>query len=197
MNFTKQDITMVHPEAICRCFRHLENLIKKQEDILETVIKKTNSIENVVYQIIGGLYNQTTQANSIREHLNVLFKIRLQDKESREASDDEDSDKESTDEEEEKQVDTSKWETWPTTRQGDENEAQIEMKAEIATLKQAVLAKPTLCRSSVAHAEPINLDDLVEKGDEEEQDSQLLLRKIANTNFNSKKQFSRDFCGNE
>jgi uncharacterized protein YqfB (UPF0267 family) len=62
-------------------------------------------------------------------------------------------------------------------------------------LKQAILAKPILCRSSVAHAEPINLDDLVEE--HEEQDSQLLLRKIANSISNSKKQFSRDLCGNE
>ena len=186
MNFAEKRVPQLHPETICRCFRHLENLIKRQEKTIEKLKKKIDCTQNVVYQLIGDLYNQTTQATAIHTHLNTLFEYKLQDKDSDEESDEE------SDKEEEKQVDKSKWNIWPTTRQEDENEEHIKLLK--ARLKQA-LAKPILCRSSVAHAEPINLDDLVEE--HEEQDSQLLLRKIANSTSNSKKQFSRDLCGNE
>ena len=47
MNFTRQEVNMVHPEAFKISLLHLENLIKSQDDIIETLVEKTQSTEEV------------------------------------------------------------------------------------------------------------------------------------------------------
>ena len=157
---------------------------KEKIEKIEICAKAT---QNAVYQLLGGLYNQSTQTGSIHR---AIQELRLPD----EVSDSED--------EKVEYKDTSKWENWPTTRQGDENEEELEkqkaelerQKAEIEMLKQAVLARPTLCRSYIEGNTSINLDEIVE--DNEEQDQALFKRK-RNTLLRSRETCSRDLCGND
>ena len=151
---------------------------KEKIEKIEICAKAT---QNAVYQLLGGLYNQSTQADTIHR---AIQELRLPD----EVSD--------TEDEKVEYKDTSKWENWPTTRQGDENEeelekqkaelerqkAEIEMlrnswNLEITTLKKAVLARPTLCRNYIGGNTSINLDEIVEDNDNEEQDTALFKRK--------------------
>jgi hypothetical protein len=84
---------------------HMENIIEKQS-------KQIKSQNHVLYCLIGGLFNQTTQGNTIASHLELLFDDFTQE------------DKEYYSRDEFNQFD--KWSVWPTTRQGDENEQRIE-----------------------------------------------------------------------
>jgi hypothetical protein len=93
--------------------RHLENLITTQaqeiEKLTETIkdlTKKIDGIHSVVYQLVGGLYCQSTQSGIMDVHLNHLGF-------------------------EEYKNATTKYDThpslyWPTTRQGDENRQRID-----------------------------------------------------------------------
>jgi archaellum component FlaC len=175
---------------------------KEKIEKIETCAKAT---QDAVYQLLGKLYNQSTQAGTIDRAIQQLRLMEL------------DSDSDSEDEKVEYK-DTSKWENWPTTRQGDENEEELEkqkaelerQKAEIEMLKQAVLARPSLCRSYIEGNTSINLDEIVEN-DNEEQDQALFKRKREKVNSHgetygrktfrhetcSRETFSRDFCGND
>jgi hypothetical protein len=83
----------------------------KKMDELE---KKINGVDNVVYQLIGGLYNQTTQSNMIDYHLYSLNGVKYPNKI------DEDT-------------------IWPTTRQGDANEKDIKLlKQQVFKLEETV-----------------------------------------------------------
>jgi uncharacterized coiled-coil protein SlyX len=76
-----------------------------QLERLEKIEEKLEGVHEVVYQLVGGLYCQNEQSNSIDRHVNHLFPN------SKEAIISED---------------TSKWTIWPTTRQGDECERRLE-----------------------------------------------------------------------
>ena len=113
--------TLMNIHQVVENGRHLENLIQEQANMLKeqanmlkeqakTITNLSNKLEGVhqvVYSIIGGIFNQRTQGKYSDELLELLF--------------------ERTDEEKEHNayVDTSRWSIWPTTRQGDECEERI------------------------------------------------------------------------
>jgi len=165
---------------------------KEKIEKIEICAKAT---QDAVYQLLGGLYNQSTQAATIDRAIQQLRSREL----------DSESDTEDSDSEDEKveYKDTSKWENWPTTRQGDENEEELEkqkaelerQKAEIEMLKQAVLPRPSLCRDYKEHT-PINIDEIVEDNDNEEQDQALFKRKRYSL-LRSRETCSRETCSRE
>ena len=114
--------TMMNIHQVVENGRHLENVILKQNKKLEeqsqkleeqdATIKKLESkldgIHTVVYQLIGGLFNQGNQRDILEEHTKCLFPEITQ----------------------EYAVDAlpekNKWTIYPTTRQGDECERRVE-----------------------------------------------------------------------
>jgi len=78
-------------------------LIEKQAIRIEELEKKVEGTHQVVYQLVGGLFNQSSQSSILEYHLENLFstphKVRAKD--------------------------SSKWRMWPTTHQGDECEKKI------------------------------------------------------------------------
>jgi hypothetical protein len=77
-----------------------ETDILQKMDELEDKVKRQ---QDVIYQLLGGLFNHDTQAGSVDELVSVLLKIQPLDV----------------------LKDTSKWTIYPTTRQGDENAEKI------------------------------------------------------------------------
>lgn len=107
--------TMMNIHQVVENGRYLENLIEKQTMKLEeqyVTIKKLESkldgLHSVVYQLIGGLFNQGNQREIIEEHTKCLFPETTQ-----EYTQDASSEK-------------NKWTIYPTTRQGDECERRVE-----------------------------------------------------------------------
>ena len=98
--------TMMNIHQVVENGRHLENLIEEQSQTIKELSEKLDSVHHVVYQLLGGLFNQKTQEGILDAHLKILF----------------DSSYSSCEE----LKDTSKWSIWPTTRQGDDCEKRIE-----------------------------------------------------------------------
>jgi hypothetical protein len=105
----------------------LQKIIEVQQEQIETLEKKVKASQDVLYNFIGGLYCQRTQGEEIEKLIaNLCDRPPIDVTE----NDDEDSEQPKP----EKQ--TSKWSFWPTTRQGDECEREIEaLKEEIKMLK--------------------------------------------------------------
>lgn len=82
-------------------------LIQKENAELRKIVERhadeINQFKSVLYQLIGGLFNQKTQKNVMNAYIDELY-----------AKDDE----EELDEEKVESI-------WPTTRQGDNNEERI------------------------------------------------------------------------
>ena len=97
--------TMMNNAQIVDNCRYLENLVTEQEKKIQELENKLEGMRNVVYQLIGGMFNQDTQYGIIQSYSNHLFP---QDKITGNGNNE------------------SKWDNWPTTRQGDENEKRIE-----------------------------------------------------------------------
>jgi hypothetical protein len=82
--------------------------------IVDPLEKKINAIEGVVYQLIGGLFNQRTQIDVIDNHLAYLSGTTPSSSESEQSA-------------------------FPTTRQGDANEFEIQLlKQQVAKLEGTV-----------------------------------------------------------
>jgi hypothetical protein len=96
--------TMMNKAQIVANCRFLEDKIVEQASTIKSMEEKLDSIQRVVYQLLGGLFNQDSQDGTLSRHLNTLFNQTISQ----------------ADEE-----DTSKWTIWPTTRQGDENADRI------------------------------------------------------------------------
>jgi hypothetical protein len=107
--------TMMNIHQVVENGRHLEGLVEKQNKKLEeqdaTIKKleaKLDGIHAVVYQLIGGLFNQGNQREELEQHINCLF----------------------PDTKNEYTCDAlpekNKWTIYPTTRQGDECEKRVE-----------------------------------------------------------------------
>ena len=97
--------------------RYLENLIEEQSKVIKSLReivdkqeKKISGIDQVIYQLLGGLFNSSTQSETIDTYVSVM------DIETYEHD---------------KRSNNSKWESWPTTRQGDSNEERIEKLEEV------------------------------------------------------------------
>lgn len=85
-----------------------------KEEKIDSLEKKINGVENVVYQLIGGLYNQRTQSDIIDAHLCCLSGNKYR------GTVDEDT-------------------ICPTTRQGDQHEEEIKLlKRQVSKLEDTV-----------------------------------------------------------
>ena len=51
----------------------LEKKVKEQAETIQALEKKVEGIHNVVYQLVGGLFNQRTQDIVLEEHMRHLF----------------------------------------------------------------------------------------------------------------------------
>jgi hypothetical protein len=77
------------------------NVIEKSRKRIDILEKKLDNCVTVVYQLLGGLYNQRTQGNRLNEYISILF---------------------------DRPMSTEREDTggeWPTTRQGDKTEAKL------------------------------------------------------------------------
>lgn len=96
--------TMMNNSQIVENCRYLEAKVEEQQETIKNLEDKIDRIQHVVYQLVGGLFNQKTQVDTYNTYVNILF----------------------PDEIITVAEDTSKWSFWATTRQGDANEAKIE-----------------------------------------------------------------------
>jgi hypothetical protein len=106
--------TMMNTSQIVENGRHLENLIaeqakkiEEQESRIEKLVQMCEATQTVVYQLLGGLFNQESQNQILQDNLSILFseeRVRSRFEE----------------------PDDSVWKHWPTTRQGDHSERRIE-----------------------------------------------------------------------
>lgn len=114
--------TMMNIHQVVENGRHLEGLIEAQAktiqehaDKIEALERKLEGTHNVVYQLIGGLFHQRDQNQILKLHTDILFGRQLG-----KYSDD-----------------TSKWDNYPTTRQGDECEKKIaELEVKLQMLEE-------------------------------------------------------------
>lgn len=74
--------------------------INEQSETIQRLEKKVEAIHSVLYQLIGGLYNQRTQSNILEKHLSILCEI-------------------------EPDYTDAPYHKWPTTRQGDQHEERL------------------------------------------------------------------------
>jgi hypothetical protein len=87
----------------------------EDKDKINSLEKKINGVEDVVYQLIGGLFNQTTQSDMIDSHLCSLNGNKYTGN----------------------QIDEDT--IWPTTRQGDQHEEEIKLlKHQVSKLEDTV-----------------------------------------------------------
>jgi hypothetical protein len=107
--------TMMNIHQVVENGRYLEKLVLEQSKKLEeqdVTIKKLESkldgVHALVYQLIGGLFNQGNQRDILEEHIKCLFP--------------DTKNKYTEDELPEK----NKWSIYPTTRQGDDCERRVE-----------------------------------------------------------------------
>lgn len=96
--------TMMNIHQVVENGRYLENLIMTQADDIKNLREIIDNQNQVITQLIGGLYSQHTQLDMIHLHLDVLNG----DKNAKNLA---------------KKINCS---IWPTTRQGDENTKRIE-----------------------------------------------------------------------
>ena len=121
----------------------LQKIIELQQQQIETLEKKVKASQDILYCFIGGLYCQRTQGEHIGKLIdNLLDRPHVDDTENdteNETENDTENETENDDEDSEQpkpEKKTSKWDFWPTTRQGDACESQIEeLKEEIKMLK--------------------------------------------------------------
>ena len=100
--------TLMNKHQIVENCRFLEHKIEEQADIIKNLENKLAGVQNVVEQLVGGLYSHTTQTESISIHRNELHRTDY----SRQFKN--------------YRKNTNRWDHYPTTRQGDSNEKRIE-----------------------------------------------------------------------
>jgi len=102
--------------------RLLEERVAQQEELIEYQVTKIEKIENVVYQLLGGLFNHTTQDNFLQQHINSLL------------------DNNEVCWSPTNYNTKSKWGHYPTTRQGDDSEMRIqELENDLKQVKRFVV----------------------------------------------------------
>lgn len=103
-----------------------ESIQKENAELRKIVENHAEEIEHcksVIYQLVGGLFNQKTQKWIGKSHVNVLYGTSNEDEEE-EANDSEANDY-----------------VWPTTRQGDEHEERIrKMEETIRKLEERIVS---------------------------------------------------------
>lgn len=88
-----------------KTIKNLKKTIEDQRESIALVVDRMNSMEDVIYQLLGGLFNHTKQKGILQTHIDILLYKRY---------------------DENTTVNLSKWDNYPTTRQGDSNEERIE-----------------------------------------------------------------------
>lgn len=153
------DTMMNNAQIVANC-RFLENKVEEQAATIKAMEEKLDGVQRVVYQLLGGLFNQDSQGGTLSNHLNMLFKNDNQAEEE----------------------DISKWTIWPTTRQGDENADRIAaLEAQIKDLKNDTDSVSThssmpgliALNESESDDETSSMPDLVEASSDSESDSEL------------------------
>lgn len=104
--------TMMNTAQIVENSRLLEKKVEEQDTKIKKLEEKLEGVHGAVYCLISGLFNQRLQGSTIHGYLEQLFPNEYK-----------------RPYESEKEV--SKWDMWPTTRQGDCNEARLERLEEI------------------------------------------------------------------
>jgi len=90
----------------------------KEDSRLDQLQEKLERVDNVVYQLLGGLFNYETQSNILNVHLRTLLGKKYI----------------KTDSDDEEFLEETKW---PTTRQGDENKEEIRLlKEQVSKLEE-------------------------------------------------------------
>ena len=91
----------------------LNHKVAEQADKIQQLEEKLENVQDVVYQLLGGLFSHNSQSGRLNGHIDKLFgRNNIDDK---------------------KYTNTSKWAQYPTTRQGDSNENRIDaLEAQIA-----------------------------------------------------------------
>ena len=157
------DTMMNNAQIVANC-RFLENKVEEQAATIKAMEEKLDGVQRVVYQLLGGLFNHDSQGGTLSNHLNMLFK---NDNDIPESEDEED---------------TSKWTSWPTTRQGDENADRIAaLEAQIQDLKNVTDSVSThssmpgliAVNESESDDETSSMPDLVEASSESDSDNEL------------------------
>lgn len=120
--------TMMNTAQIVENCRLLEKKVEEQDAKIKKLEEKLEGVHQVVYQLVGGLFNQTTQGKTIDAYLSILLPGEQLYKNPFESVEEE-----------------SKWEDWATTRQGDANEERI------ARLEKIVLGRG-VCDSELSYS---------------------------------------------
>jgi hypothetical protein len=97
--------TMMNIHQVVENSRYLEKLVEEQKNKIQKLEEKISNIDEVIKQLVGGLFCQSTQEGILENYLRVLdgegFSSKLLPE------------------------DTHNWNHWPTTRQGDDCEKRI------------------------------------------------------------------------
>lgn len=176
--------TMMNIHQVVENGRHLENLIeeqaeklKAQEEKIDELSKKLDGVQQVIYQLLGGLFNQTTQSQTLEDHISVLYS-----EERRKRSRFED-------------PDYSEWENLPTTRQGDESERRIEVLEK--TVREMLQFETVFTAEEDDEAQ----DELLQqrKHEEQDQDDSDSMPDLEEVSVDSEERIRNSFelCGNE
>jgi hypothetical protein len=88
--------------------------------IVENHAYEIEKCKTVIYQLVGGLFNQKTQNGIVNEHISQLCRTKHKHDEEHAVEDEEDEDE-----------DEEYGSIWPTTRQGDEHEERLRKMEEI------------------------------------------------------------------
>ena len=103
---------------------------KESDSKIDSLEKKLDGVENVVYQLIGGLFNQETQSDMIESHLCCLRGNEYSGKIDEET-------------------------IWPTTRQGDQHEKEIQLlKQQVSRLEDTVALLVNVIKTQIG----VNID---------------------------------------
>ena len=94
--------TMMNTAQIVENCRFLENKVAEQADTIAKLEKGLDGVQSIVYQLLGGLFNQETQSEMLDNHIAILYG------ETPPVLDD-----------------AVRLNIWPTTRQGDECEDRV------------------------------------------------------------------------
>jgi len=103
--------TMMNNHQIVDNCKYLEEKVRSQEEMIKNLEDKLEGVHKVVYQLIGGLFNQWSQEHIITTHMSHLGFINENKRENDNNS----------------QLSNGEWSIWPTTRQGDLNETRIKL----------------------------------------------------------------------
>jgi hypothetical protein len=185
-----QDTLMNNAQIVENCrflekkVNEQEEKIKEQEEKIKELEKKFNGVHEVVYQLLGGLFNQRTQESILEKHLSNLFQ----------------------NQEKSFEIDEINCDIWPTTRQGDDNEMRIKaLEAQIKEMtnfdyndveEQDELLQLRKKRDNYSISEHSSMPDLVDDDSVSTHSSMPELLEYSSDDSISRIRNSFELCGN-